>query len=113
MVMTSCRASQIFPLISQRRSVRAAAPACTDTHFYLFGGIFNDEIHDWLRVPRRERIMSLAFLDDDRDLSTQFFVSLFNHPRVVVETRVETAANTDERHARPGEYVQAVEQRLL
>jgi hypothetical protein len=42
--------------------------------------------------------MSLAFLDDDRDRSAEFLVSLLDGSRLIGERRVERAANVQERY---------------
>jgi hypothetical protein len=42
--------------------------------------------------------MPFALLDDDQDFATKFPVSLFNLEGVVVEPRVEAAANVKKWH---------------
>ena len=42
--------------------------------------VFSDEVHDWLRVPGRQRIMSFAFFNDDDDLPAEFPISAFPAP---------------------------------
>ena len=42
--------------------------------------------------------MSLALLDDDLDFAAKLLVSPFNLKRIVLEPRVEAAANVKKRH---------------
>ena len=53
--------------------------------------------------------MSLAFLDDDLDLAAKFLVSLLNLKRIVLEPRVEAAANMKKRHVGFGQGSEIIE----
>src|SRR5882724_7217315 len=63
------------------------------------GDLLDDEIYDRLPVPGAERIMSLAFFFDDRDLPAEFLVALLGDPGLAFEPGVEAAADMQDRHA--------------
>jgi len=46
-----------------------------------------------------EREVALPFIDDDCDATAKFFVSSFDRTRVVVQGRVQAAANVKQWHA--------------
>ena len=52
-------------------------------------GVLDDEIHNRLPIPWRERIVSFAFLDDDRDLSAQFLEAFFDNECLVLQPRIK------------------------
>ena len=73
------------------------------------GDTLDDEIHNWLWIRWGERVMTFAFLDHDRDLPTEFLVSLLGNPRLGFEPRITAAAKVEERHSRVGQQGQIVE----
>src|SRR6516162_758751 len=70
----------------------------------------SDEIHNWLWFLWGERIMALAFLNDNRDPSAELLVSLLGDSRLALEPRIEAATNVEEVHTRVGERGQIIEQ---
>src|SRR5712692_2622989 len=68
-----------------------------------------DEIHNRLPVLRSQWIMSLAFLDEDRDLAAEVFVALLSDQRVVIQPGVQAAANVEDRYAGFGQRGQVIE----
>src|ERR1700679_227521 len=53
--------------------------------------------------------MSLALLNDDLDFAAKPLVSLLNLERIVLEPRVEAAANVKKRHAGFGQGIEIIE----
>src|SRR5262245_36313938 len=68
------------------------------------GDPLDDEIHNRFGFHRGERIMSLAFLDDDGDPSAEFLVALLGNPRLGLEPRIEAAANVEDVYARVSQW---------
>ena len=62
-------------------------------------GIFDDEIHDRLRVFWRKRKMSFARPDDNRDLSAKLLITFLNDASVAVQPGIQGAAVVQDRHA--------------
>ena len=68
-----------------------------------------DKVHNRGRILRCERIMSLALLFDDLDFAAKLLVSLFNLKRIVLEPRVEAAANVKKRRVGFGQGGEIIE----
>src|SRR5580765_4495421 len=73
--------------------------------------LIHNEVHDWLRILRRERIVPLAFLDNDGDRAPEFPIALLDRPRLSFERRVEAPADMQERHTSSCKWREVVEQR--
>ena len=76
-------------------------------------GFGEDEIHHGLRVLRADGEMSLALLDDDRDLTAELLVSLLNNAALAVKPGVEAAANMEDGHAGFGQRGQIIDRRFF
>src|SRR5580658_9060188 len=72
-------------------------------------GCADDKVHNRGRIVWCEWSMSHALFDDDLDFATELFVSLFNLERIVLEPRVEGAANVEKRHVGFGQRGEIVE----
>src|SRR5882724_9704681 len=71
-------------------------------------GCFQDEIYDGSRILWRQE-MTFVFLNDDFDLTSQLFITFFDFQCIVVEPRVEAAADVENRHLGFGQRSQIVQ----